>query len=349
MNPVQYLSPLVPPLLAWYETAKRQMPWRDEPTPYHVWVSEIMLQQTRVEAVRNYYDRFISALPDVRTLAEAPEEQLLKLWEGLGYYSRARNLQKSAKIIMADYEGTLPPDVSKLRKLPGIGDYTAGAIASLAYGLPAAAVDGNVLRVLTRCLAEECDISKLKERRRLTEYIQAILPVHAPSAFNQAIMELGALVCLPNGRPRCEQCPVSFLCKAYQNGNMTAYPVKPQKNPRKIIQMTVWILQYEDKFFLEKRMEKGVLQGLWQFPNDEPNIKTADKIKQWNLQVKSIKKLPPAKHVFTHLEWHMSGQYILLKELPNLSHGVWTTCEQIQEKYSLPSAFRHYDKYLGLK
>lgn len=348
MNAIEYLTPLVPPLLAWYEKNKRQMPWRDEPTPYHVWISEIMLQQTRVEAVRSYYTRFISALPDIAALANAPEEQLLKLWEGLGYYSRIRNLQKAAKIVMTNYDGALPPDLTELKKLPGIGDYTAGAIASIAYGIPAAAVDGNVLRVLTRCLAEECDISKQKERRRLTDYIQAILPPHAPAVFNQAMMELGALICLPNGQPLCEQCPAAFLCRAYENGNMTAYPVKPQKKPRKIIPLTLWILEYQDKFFLEKRTQKGVLHGLWQFPNDEGSLPPKPKIQQYNLQADSVKALPPAKHIFTHLEWHMTGYHIRLKEKPKLPKGVWASRKEIQTEYSLPAAFRHYDEYLLL-
>ncbi len=349
METAEYLRPLVSPLLMWYEKAKRQMPWRDEPTPYHVWVSEIMLQQTRVEAVRDYYARFIAMLPDIRSLAEVSEEQLLKLWEGLGYYSRARNLQKAAKLVMAEYGGELPPNVHELRKLSGIGEYTAGAIASLAYGIPAAAVDGNVLRVITRCLADECDISKQKERRRLTDYVQSILPIDAPAAFNQALMELGALVCLPNGKPLCEQCPLAFLCKAYESGSMTAYPVKPQKKPRKIVNMTLWILQYGDKFFLEKREEKGVLHGLWQFPNDEGDVNPKESARLCGIQSESTVKLPSAKHTFTHLEWHMTGYHIQLKECPDFSGGVWASREQIQTEYSLPAAFRHYDKYLELK
>lgn len=348
MDAAEYLFPLVSPLLEWYEKAKRQMPWRDEPTPYHVWVSEIMLQQTRVEAVRDYYARFIAALPDIRSLAEVSEERLLKLWEGLGYYSRARNLQKAAKIVVEEYGGVLPPNVQQLKKLPGVGDYTAGAIASLSYGIPAAAVDGNVLRVVTRCLADECDISKQKERRRLTDYIQAILPPAAPAAFNQAIMELGALVCLPNGKPLCGQCPISFLCKAYERGNMTAYPVKSQKKPRKIVHLTLWVLQYEDKFFLEKREQKGVLHGLWQFPNEEGGVELKQKIRQWDLKAEEVEKLPPTKHIFTHLEWHMTGYHVKLKEIPNFIGGVWANREQIQTEYSLPAAFRHYDRYLEL-
>lgn len=348
MDAAEYLFPLVSPLLEWYEKAKRQMPWRDEPTPYHVWVSEIMLQQTRVEAVRDYYARFIAALPDIRSLAEVSEERLLKLWEGLGYYSRARNLQKAAEIVVEEYGGVLPPNVQQLKKLPGVGDYTAGAIASLAYGISAAAVDGNVLRVVTRCLADECDISKQKERRRLTDYIQAILPPAVPAAFNQAIMELGALVCLPNGNPLCGQCPISFLCKAYERGNMTVYPVKPQKKPRKVAYLTLWILQYEDKFFLEKREKKGVLHGLWQFPNEEGSVELEQKIRQWDLKAEEAEKLPPTKHIFTHLEWHMTGYHVKLKEIPNFIGGVWASREQIQTEYSLPAAFRHYDEYLEL-
>lgn len=237
------LEQIVEPLLIWYEKNKRSLPWRDESTPYHVWISEIMLQQTRVEAVKGYYARFIEALPEIKDLAECPEERLLKLWEGLGYYNRVKNMQKAAREVMEFYDGKLPADYEKLLSLSGIGSYTAGAVASIAYGISKPAVDGNVLRVITRITENPSDILKQSTKREMEKNLEKIMPVHAPGAFNQSLMELGATVCVPNGMAKCECCPVAEFCMARAHDTVLEYPKKAAKKPRKIEEKTVLIIQ----------------------------------------------------------------------------------------------------------
>ena len=208
------LYKIVEPLLAWYEKNRRKLPWRENVSAYRVWVSEIMLQQTRVEAVKPYFARFIDALPDVSDLADCEEEKLLKLWEGLGYYNRVRNMQKAAKTVMEEYGGQLPDDYEKLLSLKGIGSYTAGAIASIAYGIPVPAVDGNVLRIITRLTQDESDIMKQSVKKRVEQALLEVMPQKRAGVFNQALMELGATVCVPNGAPLCEACPWKEFCLA---------------------------------------------------------------------------------------------------------------------------------------
>ena len=222
------------PLLSWFETHKRVLPWRENPTPYRVWVSEIMLQQTRVEAVKPYFERFTKELPDLRHLAECDEERLLKLWEGLGYYNRVRNMQIAAKTVMEEYQGELPADYEKLLTLKGIGHYTAGAIASIAYGIPVPAVDGNVLRVITRITADDTDIMKQAFRTQMEQQLKESMPKEVASAYNQALMELGATVCVPNGEPDCDNCPIQNICMAKKEGSQMAYPVKSKAKQRRI-------------------------------------------------------------------------------------------------------------------
>lgn len=238
-TPQERLEQMVEPLLFWFSQSHRDLPWRREPSPYHVWVSEVMLQQTRVEAVRPYYERFLAALPTVQALAGCPQEQLLKLWEGLGYYSRARNLQRAAQEIVRSYNGQLPASYDLLKKLPGIGDYTAGAIASIAFDLPVPAVDGNVLRVLTRVLACPDDIALPATKETFRQLLLPVEPTPGAGAFNQALMELGAVVCLPNSPPQCFVCPLQGLCLAHQQGRETDYPVKSPKKARRIEQRTL--------------------------------------------------------------------------------------------------------------
>ena len=232
------LEEITEPLLSWYEENKRDLPWRRDPSPYHVWVSEIMLQQTRVEAVKGYYERFLSALPGIEDLAACPENKLLKLWEGLGYYNRVKNMQKAAKEIVLKYNKEIPADYEKILALPGIGSYTAGAVSSIAFGLKKPAVDGNVLRVISRITENGDDILKQSVKKRVEQELEAVMPEDRPGAFNQSLMELGATVCIPNGMAKCSDCPVSHLCKARANGTVLEYPKKASKKKRRIEEKT---------------------------------------------------------------------------------------------------------------
>ncbi len=310
---------IIPYLLHWYDYNRRILPWREEPTPYHVWVSEIMLQQTRVEAVRGYYDRFLASLPDVKALAEAEEEVLLKLWEGLGYYNRVRNMQKAAQIVVEQYDGEIPADYEAIRSLPGIGEYTAGAISSIAFGLPYPAVDGNVLRVLSRITGSEEDIAKEKTKQAVREDLLRIMPVRSGD-FNQSLMELGATVCLPNGKPLCDSCPVMHLCQAFHEGRETELPVKSGKKERRIEKRTVYLIFCEEKILLHRREKKGLLAGLWEFPNAlREGKKGGVTVSETEALRKALASAVPegttltiskgkkAKHIFSHIEWHMEG------------------------------------------
>ncbi len=332
LNEVRELyAETVPYLLHWYEFHRRILPWREDPTPYHVWVSEIMLQQTRVEAVRGYYDRFLTCLPDVKALAEAEEDELLKLWEGLGYYNRVRNMQKAAKVLVEQYGGEMPADFEKIRALPGIGDYTAGAISSIAFGLPYPAVDGNVLRVMSRITGSEEDIAKESTKQKMKQDLTAIMPKESGD-FNQSLMELGATVCLPNGKPLCEQCPVMHLCKAFHSGRETELPVKSGKKARRIEKRTVFLVFCGEKVLLHRRPKKGLLAGLWEFPNVAAGETREGKQSAMTLKLltayvsealrmqkpdsagecakevtPTVRKDKKAKHIFSHVEWHMEG------------------------------------------
>lgn len=331
------------PLLAWYDRSARILPWREDPTPYRVWISEIMLQQTRVEAVKPYFERFVEQLPDVTALSEADEDQLMKLWEGLGYYSRVRNLKRAAQIAVKEYGGRLPADYDELLKLPGIGPYTAGAISSIAFGIPAPAVDGNVLRVMTRLTADYSDVSDGKVRQRMEQQVRDILPNERAGDMNQALMELGATVCLPNGLPKCSQCPLGELCEAKRQGNPLDFPQKSTKKKRRIEKKTVLLLICGETVAIRKRREKGLLAGLYEFPNLDGNL-TAEEIKnqteQWGMQVLSIESVGRAKHIFTHVEWHMEGFRIEVSQRSDAL--IWVTKEEQEERYSIPSAFRFY-------
>ena len=335
------LAPTVRPLLDWYRADHRSLPWRDDPTPYHVWISEIMLQQTRVAAVLPYYHRFLRLFPDVQALAEADEEILLKAWEGLGYYSRARNLQKAAKMIVEG--GGFPHSCNGWQSLPGIGPYTAGAICSIALNLPHPAVDGNVLRVYSRLLALEEDVSAPRIKKQLTDLASALIPQEAPGDYNQALMELGATVCLPNGAPLCESCPIRTHCKAYEQGNPLSFPLKAPKKPRPSVPMTVFVIRTDDgRIALQKRPDTGLLAGLWQFPNTEghPNETQALALLQKMLPTAQIvRQLPKAKHIFTHLQWQMNGYLIRVPTACDNTDFVWVEAEKIASHYSIPSAF----------
>ena len=346
-------SEIVPYLLHWYERNARILRWREEPKPYYVWVSEIMLQQTRVEAVKGYFDRFLAELPDIKSLAEADEEKLLKLWEGLGYYNRVRNMQKCAQVVMEQHDGELPADYEALKKLPGIGSYTAGAIASIAFGIPEPSVDGNVLRVLKRVAASFDDITKERVKRELEEDVRQIMPKDRPGDFNQSLMELGATVCLPNGKPLCEQCPVMHLCKAFHQGVELKLPVKPPKKERKIEERTVFVIKQECKNKLEivlhRRPETGLLSGMWELPNTEGHLKEAEV--QSLFPSARLSRLPDGKHIFSHVEWRMWCYEIKLAEAAALPEAIGQgskpfTLQEIREQISIPSAFDCCKKYM---
>ena len=261
------LNNIVQPLLEWYRDNRRQLPWRDQNNAYYTWVSEIMLQQTRVEAVKPYFKHFIGELPDIQALAACPEEKLMKLWEGLGYYNRVRNMQLAAQTVVSAYGGKLPASYKQLLELKGIGNYTAGAIASIAYQIPVPAVDGNVLRVLSRITENRQDIMKQSVRRQAEEKLQEVIPQECPGDFNQAMMELGAVVCVPNGPARCEDCPIAKFCLAYQHGTVEELPVKAPKKQRSLENRTVLVIQDGEKTVIQKRPKKGLLAGLYELPN----------------------------------------------------------------------------------
>ena len=340
------LSHMTAPLLNWYKTHARALPWRQSPSAYHVWVSEIMLQQTRVEAVKAYYLRFIAALPSIRDLAACNEEKLLKLWEGLGYYNRVRNMQQAPVQIMTRFQGEMPRSYEELLRLPGIGAYTAGAVASIAYGIPVPAVDGNVLRVMTRMTANYGDIARQSTKAEITGQLQRIIPQNHPGDFNQALMELGAVVCVPNGEPQCLLCPVQACCQAFRQGTAAELPVKSPKKPRRIEEKTVLLLAAENAVALQKREAGQVLAGLWQFPNLPGRLSHCDvqaQLAEWNSPVREIRKGKQAKHIFTHVEWHMDSCLVLCdpSAMDAGDQFVWVTKEEL-EQLAIPSAFQPF-------
>ena len=341
---MEYLDPLAMlpiPLLQWYRENARDLPWRREPTPYRVWVSEIMLQQTRVTAVLGYFARFMTAFPTVADLAAAPEDTLMKLWQGLGYYSRARNLQKAARQIQEEFGGVFPQNYEDIRSLAGVGDYTAGAIASIAFGLPVPAVDGNLLRVSARILGDDTDITTGKGKKHFTQKLQAVLPVEFPGQFNQAMMDLGATVCLPHGAPLCEVCPAQTFCTAYREGTQEQLPVRPAKKPRRIEEKTVYLLFYDGSVALRRRPAKGLLAGLWEYPNAGPE--TQEPLKEWGLEDETTEFAGTGVHKFTHVEWRMTAQAGTLTN-PVLPEGwVWANLRDWNERYAIPSAFASFE------
>lgn len=347
------LKKIVRPLLEWFQKNARILPWREEPTPYRVWVSEIMLQQTRVEAVKPYFERFTKTLPDVKALAECEEEQLLKLWEGLGYYNRVRNMQIAARTVMTEYGGQLPADYEQLLKLKGIGSYTAGAIASIAYKIPVPAVDGNVLRVISRVTADRSDIMKQSVRREMEEALKEIMPKKEASAFNQALMELGATVCIPNGAPLCEKCPWQDFCEARLTECWQEIPVKTKAKARRVEEKTVFIIRDGEKIVLHKRPAKGLLAGLYEFPNAEGHLSEEEAlawVREKQLSPLRIQKLESAKHIFSHVEWHMNGYMIRVDELTRDKSGMlFVDVKDSEENYPIPAAFGAYTKYMNIK
>lgn len=341
-------SAIAPPLLRWFDQNRRLLPFRQEPAPYHIWVSEIMLQQTRMSAAVPYYQRFIAALPDVPALAACGEEALHKLWQGLGYYHRAANLQKAAQILCSDYGGALPADYDALRALPGIGEYTAGAIASIGFGIPAPAVDGNVLRVFARLYNDPADVSRPATKREFTARVLAHQPPDNPGDYNQALMELGALVCLPNAEPLCPACPLAGQCAGYAAGTQRSLPNKPEKKQRPTIPVSVLMLESPAGLLLQKRPEKGLLAGLWQPPAFEGQTldaaAAARRLADWGLQLCGgpLTPLPAGRHIFTHKVWALGGWRGRVDAAPAPAGFVWADKAALRGVYAIPSAFGCY-------
>lgn len=382
-------------LLSWYTENGRSLPWREEPTPYHVWISEIMLQQTRVEAVKKYYERFLSALPDIRSLSEVPEDRILKLWEGLGYYSRARNLKKGAAFVMSEFHGRMPANAEELRKIPGIGPYTSSAVASIAFGERIPAVDGNLLRIFSRLCCEERETKSEEMRKECFSYFLERMPERTEpgdkalpergtaaaeadslpdfrngkeerkgqshrvpdplenpaGSFNQALMDLGAMICLPHGAPKCELCPFSGCCTAHQRGEETAYPKKAEKKARTAEDLTVLLIRDRETVLLHQRVKTGLLASLYEFPNLPGQLSRKEVLaacRDMGLSPLRIQRLDPARHIFTHKEWRMVGYRIDLDELTEQQYGEFFRADLkgLMEHYPIPSAFSAYRKPL---
>ena len=354
---IDSLDRIAEPLLAWYDRGRRILPWREEPTPYHVWLSEIMLQQTRVEAVKPYYERFLKELPDIESLAGVEEEKLLKLWEGLGYYNRARNLKKAAMQIVIDYDGVMPGTYEELVKLPGIGSYTAGAVSSIAFGNPVPAVDGNVLRILARLRMDDRDILDAKVKKAVEEELAVVMPTDRPGDFNQALMELGAMVCIPNGMAKCEECPWKELCQARKEDRVLEFPKKAPKKPRSVEEKTILVLQDAEKVALHKRPAKGLLAGMYEFPwleGHRSEKQVLEYLEELGMKAIRIRKLEPAKHIFSHKEWHMTGYAVRVDELAGLGMDkkepfLFIDPAETKDKYPIPSAFAAYADYMEMK
>ncbi len=332
---------LLQPLNAWYPSHHRDLPWRRDRDPYHVWISEIMLQQTRVEAVKGYYERFLSSLPDIASLAQCPEEQLLKLWEGLGYYNRVRNLQKAAQRIMKEYGGEFPRTYEEIRDLPGIGEYTAGAVASICFGQPTPAVDGNVLRVMARLCEDYRNILSPEYKKSVTAQLARVYPHADCGMLTQALMELGAMICIPNSAPHCGECPLAAICMAKQNGSTTFLPVREKKVRRRFEEKTVFVLECDGKLAIRKRPGKGLLASLWEFPNVEGFLSEEEAVeicREWNCKPSEFLKTVERRHIFTHITWEMRGVFLICANADDRFH--WVSPEELSETYSLPTAFR---------
>ena len=340
----EQLHLIAAPLLDWFAENARVLPWRQDREPYHVWLSEIMLQQTRVEAVKPYYARFLERLPDIPALCECPPDTLMKLWEGLGYYSRARNLQKAAQQIMALHGGDFPRTYAEIRSLAGIGDYTAGAVGSICFDLAEPAVDGNVLRVCTRLLEDaRCtdDPAVKREIREMLRTVYAKTAPHQRGTLTQALMELGATVCVPNGAPHCGECPLRTECGAHQAGTVSEYPVRKAKKARRIEYYTVYILQCGDRIAVQKRPETGLLAGLWELPHLDGTREeqaAVDAVKPWKTGAAELCSVRQRTHIFTHIEWRMTCVHLLVSKTPE--RFVWVTPAQLLAETALPSAFR---------
>ncbi len=335
-------------ILSWYHEHRRTMPWREEPLPYYIWISEIMLQQTRVDTVIPYFHRFIEKYPDIRSLAESDEEELLKYWEGLGYYQRVRNLRITAIDLLENHDARLPESFEELLKLKGIGEYTAGAIASEAFGEKVPAVDGNVYRVMARLTGERGDIRDRIVMKRLREAAEDLLPDKDVGDFNQGLIELGALICIPKGSPKCGLCPVKDHCTAYENNLQDEIPLRRKNKERKIEERTVLLLETDGRFAIRKREEGKLLGGLYEIPHEE-GFYSRDEVEElvegMGMEVLSLEGLKDRKFLFTHIEWRLKGYHIRIKSEHH--DYIFETPENISRNYTLATAFREYITELG--
>ena len=329
-------------LLPWYRENRRDLPWRQDREPYHVWLSEIMLQQTRVEAVKGYYARFLNMLPTVADLAACDDDVLHKLWEGLGYYSRVRNLKKAAIKIMEEHGGVFPGEYEAIRALPGIGDYTAGAVSSICFDRKTPAVDGNVLRVLSRILEDATPIDLPAQKKKIHDLLKAIYPEEA-GAFTQALMELGATLCGPNWKPKCGECPCKDFCGGALHGTAEQFPVKLPKKEKRVEEKTLFVFSCDGRYALRKRPEEGLLAGLWEFPHVCGKLETEAALAQaeaFGLRPREIRRQTERKHIFTHIRWEMRGIYIEVAE--PAGDFLWFTAREIENQAALPTAFRQF-------
>lgn len=335
------MKKIVEPLLNWYLENKRELPWRKDKDPYHVWISEIMLQQTRIEAVKGYYGRFMKVLPNIEALSKVEEDELLKLWEGLGYYNRARNLKKAAIQIMNEYNGEFPNGYEEILKLSGIGEYTAGAISSISFNRKEVAIDGNVMRVYARVMNKDIDVSDLKVKKEIGIEIKKILPENSGD-FNEGIMELGETICLPNAIPKCDICPLAKSCLAHKYHTETFIPRKVIKKDKKEEYYTVLLFICNDKIALHKR-GNGLLKNMWEFPNIEGKLTKKDILERFST-VKKIEEGIENTHIFTHKKWYMKS-YFIKADILSLDY-VWASLEEIKKEYAIPTAFMPFLEYL---
>ena len=330
-------------LLGWYAAGHRALPWRQDREPYHVWLSEIMLQQTRVEAVKGYYARFLSELPDIAALAACEENRLTKLWEGLGYYSRVRNLQKAARVIMTQHGGEFPRDYAAIRALPGVGDYTAGAVASICFDAPEPAVDGNVLRVLSRVADDPSPVTDAAVKKEYAARLREIYPAGHCCEFTQSLMELGATLCGPNTQPQCTLCPLRAHCLALARGTQLLRPVKAPKKEKRAEEKTVFILRCGEKIAVRRRPAAGLLAGLWELPNVEGLLSAQEALTQaarWDAHPRELVRASEKTHIFTHIRWKMTGYTIeCASECPAFE---WAGPERFRQDVALPTAFRMF-------
>jgi len=346
MTEDQRIDRCVPLVVSWCRRVRRMLPWRLEPTPYRVWISEIMLQQTRIEAVLGYYERFLAELPTVEALAACEDDRLLKLWEGLGYYSRARNLKKAARQLVERHGGRLPGSAAELKKLPGIGAYTAGAIASIAFGQPEPAVDGNVLRVLSRVLESREDVGLDATRKRAAALLRAHYPTGEDAALlTEGLMELGETLCIPNGEARCELCPLRGCCLACEHGTAARLPVKSPPRERRVEERTVLLLRCGEKYAVRRRPARGLLAGLWEFPALVGFLSAEETVAELEKQGAVVLGCEPcgeARHLFTHVEWRMRGYRVdCAREWGDF---LWRSPGQIAAEHPIPTALRYFQR-----
>ena len=336
------MKKIVDPLLKWYLENKRMLPWRKTKDPYRIWISEIMLQQTRIEAVIPYYERFMRRLPDISSLASINEDELLKLWEGLGYYNRARNLKKAALVIMKNYNGIFPDTYEEIKKLPGIGEYTASAIASICFNEQTPTVDGNVLRVLARVKEDKRNVDLIRTKKEVRKELEKIIPEDSGN-FNESLMELGEVICLPNTTPKCEICPIKAFCKANLHQSWNKFPKKGEKSSKKEVFYTILLISFKDEYAISKRNEKQILHSLWEFPNLEGKLskkEVEEYLKSLNIKDTKIKEGISSKHIFTHQIWYLTSFEIKLTNKP--AYFTWKKIEEIKKEYAIPGAFKPF-------